>query len=474
MANDTVPVPQGALFAPEAPLAAPNAAQPDSGTIPVPQGALFAPETPQQGTPQTTPATKQYIIPGIGAREFDPNSDEGKQILQANPNARLADQTQANAGSSIGPSVPHVPVNIPGAIMFGKVAQHVQDLQNITKDEKASHPIKGAVSDLINKLQDILVGNPEHGGMQTGFLTNPVTSMLIPGGPESSLVANEVEKGGAAVDEAVNAAKSKLGGAAEEEAAATPAAKKPSLVQQIRKGGDVVQPEAEQALRTSVKAGGKEAGLSTVQPQSLRTIVEEPIHSLDASAKSLYRQIDSVSGTDFKALNEKLDNTEYQIRQLTETEEDVQKEAALEKSRTAIMEKIEAAKEQAKAAGVDPAILDRADAQFRRARALSDVEAKVFKNPNIVKGNQVMGTAETVDVDSAVKALQKLQDSTKYGGSRLEQALGKQGANQLLKDLYEAQRVGTKALSRQQFAKWAARIVGLGTAEEVVRHAWQQ
>jgi hypothetical protein len=43
MANDTVPVPQGALFAPEATPTSPTAA-PDSGMIPVPQGALFAPE----------------------------------------------------------------------------------------------------------------------------------------------------------------------------------------------------------------------------------------------------------------------------------------------------------------------------------------------------------------------------------------------------------------------------------------------
>jgi hypothetical protein len=171
-------------------------------------------------------------------------------------------------------------------------------------------------------------------------------------------------------------------------------------------------------------------------------------------------------------LNEKLSNTEFQIRQLTETEEDVQKEAALEKSRTAIMDKIEAAKQQAQAAGVDPKILDQADQHFRQARALSDVETKVFKNPTIVKGNSAMGTPETVDVDSAVKALQKLQDSTKYGGSRLEQALGKDGANNLLKNLYQAQRAGVKAASRQQFYKWAGGIAGLGTAEELVRHMW--
>jgi hypothetical protein len=254
---------------------------------------------------------------------------------------------------------------------------------------------------------------------------------------------------------------------AEEGAAAAPAVESAGIVQKIKnmfKGKEAAQPEAEEALRGGVKAGGKESGISTVQPQSLRTIAEEPIQTLDSSAKSLYRQIDQAAGTDFKALNEKLDNTEYQIRQLTETEEDIQKEAALEKSRTAIMDKIEAAKQQAKEAGIDPKILDAADAKFKQARALSDVEAKVFKNPSIVQGNTKFGSAETVNVDSAIKQLQKLQDATKYGGSRLEQALGKEGARQLLERMYAAKRAGDVALSHQQVAAMIAKYVGLPIA----------
>jgi hypothetical protein len=219
----------------------------------------------------------------------------------------------------------------------------------------------------------------------------------------------------------------------------------------------VAQPEAKGALRTAVKAGSKEAGISTVQNQSLRTIVEEPTHSLEAQAKANYRQIDKAAGTDFKALNEKLDNTEYQIRQLTETEEDVAKEAQLEKARTATVDKIAAAKQQALDNGVDPKLLDKAHSQFKQASALKDLEAKVFKNPNIVKGNVAFGTDETVDVNQAVKAFQKMQDTQKYGSSRLEQALGKDGANALLKDMYAAQAAGTKALSRQKIAVMLAK-----------------
>jgi hypothetical protein len=168
-------------------------------------------------------------------------------------------------------------------------------------------------------------------------------------------------------------------------------------------------------------------------------------------------------GTDFKALNDKLRNTEYQLRQLTETESDVAQEAKLEASRTAIIDKIEAAKQQAIDNGVSPDLLKQADQKFTQARALADLEAKVFKNPNIVSGNSALGTPETVNVNSAVKALQKLQDTSKFGSSRLEQALGKEGAQNLLKDMYAAQRTGVKALSRQQMAAKIAKWTGIGT-----------
>lgn len=232
------------------------------------------------------------------------------------------------------------------------------------------------------------------------------------------------------------------------------------VAEQAVKGEGIAQPAAQGALRSGVQGA---TDLATTQPASLRTIAEEPIAKLDSSAKGLYRQIDQAAGTDFKALNEKLSNTEYQIRQLTETEEDVAKESKLEASRTAIMDKIEAAKQAAKEAGVDPKVLDQADAQFKQARALSDIETKVFKNTGVIKGNAASGSAETVDVDKAVTQLQKLMDKTRYGGSRLEQALGKDGARALLDNMYEAQRSGQKAIKVQQVAKWVASVIGAGS-----------
>ena len=243
--------------------------------------------------------------------------------------------------------------------------------------------------------------------------------------------------------------------------AETEVATEPGIIRQIVQGERVSQPQAGEAIRTAANAGSKEGGVTTVQPQSLRELASQPIDSLTAKAKASYRVIDDAAGTDFKALNEKLENTEYQIRNLTETEEDLAKEGALEKSRQGIIDKIAQARQAAIDNGVDPKLLDEADQQFTQAQALRDVEARVFKNPSVVKGNVKFKTPETVDVDAAIKTLQRLQDNEKYGAPRLEQALGKEGADGLLKDLYEAQRAGQTALKRQQFAKMVAKYVGL-------------
>jgi hypothetical protein len=255
-----------------------------------------------------------------------------------------------------------------------------------------------------------------------------------------------------------------------EEAATTPKPASPSTIKGILKGEKVAQAPAEEALRSGAQAvGGKGAN------SSLRSVLEEPIDNVEHSSRAAYRQVDKAAGTDFKALNEKLENTEYNLRQLTETEEDVAKEAALEKSRVAIMDKIEAAKQQAIQAGVDPKLLEQADAQFKQASALKDLQTKVFKNTNVISGNQAMGAEESINVNSAVKELQKLQDNTKFGTSRLEQALGKEGAEGLLRDMYAAQKAGIKAIKNREmlakFAKWAAYGGGALAGGKMIFHS---
>src|SRR5207253_6768707 len=78
-------------------------------------------------------------------------------------------------------------------------------------------------------------------------------------------------------------------------------------------------------------------------------------------------------------------------------------------AQTASQLKRKAAKQQAIKAGVDPKLLDQADAQFKQSAALKDLEQKVFKNTGVISGNKALGAEESINVNQAVKELQKLQ-----------------------------------------------------------------
>jgi hypothetical protein len=125
------------------------------------------------------------------------------------------------------------------------------------------------------------------------------------------------------------------------------------------------------------------------------------------------------------------------------------------------------AKRQAIAEGKDPALIEQSEANHWRAKALRELSEKVYKNPDVISGNIRLGAPEFVHVDEAVKALQRMMDDTSctyegcstfvhpaHGTSHLEQALGKERAEDLLRGMYAAQRLGCAAAKKQKIAKW--------------------
>ena len=245
---------------------------------------------------------------------------------------------------------------------------------------------------------------------------------------------------------------------------AAPESTEPGVVQSLVKGADVAQAPAQEATRTAMKTGGAEVGLNTVQPAGLRTLAEEPINAVNGLKKGIYGQVDQAAGTDLKTLFGKLDaiNDKIDLEASGSPEE-----ARLEAQRTSQMQTIEDAKQVARSKGVNvDKLLDQGDDLHTREMALRDFQKGFLKNTGIVPGNATSGTPETINVDSAVKAAQKLQDNTKYGADgRLAQALGKDGAKKFLDDLYAAQRLGVKAMDTQAlFGKIlkGLEIAGLG------------
>jgi hypothetical protein len=319
----------------------------------------------------------------------------------------------------------------------GTIAQKISDLQK--------NPTREGVRDLTDVV----------GILAASYGLGKVSTALFP--EEGAVAALPVESETAAATAKIPTVETEFNSAT-----------KPSLYQQVTQSEKVAQAPAQEALQTAVKSGGNEVGLSTVQPASLRTIVEEPISAVNGLKKSAYGQVDEAAGTDLKTLYGKLDaiNDKIDLEASGSPEE-----ARLEAQRTSQMQTIEDAKQVARSKGVDvDKMLDKGDALHTKEMALREFQKNYLKNPSIIEGNSAMGTPETANVDAGIKVLQKMQDNTKYGAPRLEQALGKQGANQLLKDMYAAQRLGVKAIDAQKMMdriikgiKITGYVGGLGT-----------
>jgi hypothetical protein len=112
-------------------------------------------------------------------------------------------------------------------------------------------------------------------------------------------------------------------------------------------------------------------------------------------------------------------------------------------------------------AGVDPQAIKDAQAMTQKRYAIQNVKQKLFNNESVVSGNAAHGAPESINVESAIRQVENLNKPSKFAPegtpTRLQQALGEKGANGLLKSLYDAQKTGKTALTKQQLVVRAAK-----------------
>jgi len=400
---------------------------------------------------ETPPATAQSSLPSGYAIE-SPAQQQQPQATMSSGNP----QGEPDASLMTSDPLKQAGIKLTMPLVKGLLDAHskLKEVQNLTPEGKQEHPIQAHIGDLVNKIEGLLTGNEEHpeagiGTGKYGMLNNPVLASVM-GAPEGA----ELATGGEAAIRGMGAAK---GGAQAAE-------KAPGIIKQAIQGEKVAQAPAQAGLKTAAKAVGG------VEKEGLRTSLAEPVDKAFTTAKSTYAKIDKASGTDFKALTDKLGEAEEKIRMAADGSAE---EAQAIEARDKLNFNFELAKQKAEREGVPLSTLNEADKQWTKAQALKDVEAKIFRNPTHIEGNVAHGTPETVNIDSTIKALERLQSNTKYGAPRLEQAFDKDGASKILDDLYAAQRLGVKAAGKQEvakvFAKWAARVAGVGLGYEVLK-----
>ena len=417
-----------------------------ANAITPPEGyTLEAPPTPQ---PKAAPTG---ITPPPGYALEAPTSPAPKgPTIGPQPNASQADVTLPE---SVAPA-PLQKLTMP--LVKGLIAAHdkLKEVENMTQEGQQSHPIQAHIGALANRIEGLLTGTSSGQGIGTGeygILNNPVTGALLPTGEGTPVLAEGLEAGANAAKEGYQAVKGAVAGGKAAEGG-------PGIVQQVLKGKGVAQQPAQAAIRAAVGADEDAALLG-----GNKTIVDEHLNNIAQQEKAAYSKMDEAAGFDVKEAKIRLKNDQYKIKQLGNTEAD---QTQREKLTTAIKDtsdRISDAQKKMSDAGIDVTAAD----NLHKAR----MAGQEFKKALV---RNLSSDGETVNVDGLLTATKGLRALSKYG-DRMEQFLGKQGADELIQQLQNAQKLGKKAVATQDLAKSIARWTGGvlatgGVAGEVLHH----
>jgi TolA-binding protein len=180
----------------------------------------------------------------------------------------------------------------------------------------------------------------------------------------------------------------------------------------------------------------------------IRTAIEDVSNDVKAKSQSLYQRLDSESGGRWQRHEDQIKNLNDKMDEVNGIDDEAYdrletKRNNIETSQSQMIEDLKEKK------GIDPKIADDAVAHYKQAMSLRDLDRAVKGSTT---GDVRVGLKEKVDPQKFVNRVQKLKDS-----GRLEQALGKDGANTLLKEAYDA----VKAKRIRTAAAWTAGALGL-------------
>lgn len=347
------------------------------------------------------------------------------------------------------------------------IAAHdkLRDVENFTQEGRAAHPIQAQLGDIANRIEGFLIGNPEHpeagiGTGKYGMLNNPVTSAILPVDAEATpALASAIEGGANLVKSGVQT----LRGARTATTAADVAEETPGLIKQVVKGEKVAQPAAQATLKNAATAAAADTGVEAAEEAGgVRTFLDDTIAKAATKERGLYDTLNEAAGTDMKDLYDRKE-------ELLDTLDDptqVHNRKALSDELSTTQKAIKVHEDQARLNGVDPSSIDDATAATQQRYALQEVKKGLFNNENVVQGDIAHGAPESINVDAAIKSAQRLNKPSRFAPegtpTRLMQAFGEDGANNLLRGLYQAQKAGQSAVKAQKIALWVGGAVGLG------------
>ena len=434
--------PQSAQTDPYASIAAPApAAQAD------PYAAIAVPIPPKQGSvvDRSIQGAKDFAAPI--ADLMKPPETPTEQVVHAvggGGGALAAYRIAKNLVATVDNAVKSTPGEYADAAK--NVVRAVQDFHN--KD------YRNALADAVSA-GSTLAPTVVPGGQDTRDLANGIR----PGGDlarplvKQALTAGTVLAGGEALgpeEEAANAATSRL---------------KVNPFRQIAKGADVAQPAAKAAVTDAAAAAAKDSGVTAAPTNSFRTAADETISKTAKAERAQYDRINQAAGTDLKSLYER----EGELQDALDDPSNIVQKPAIQVELQRTQMQIANGESKASESGIDAQKAVRQAKDLTQQRfAVQDFKSKVLNNESVIEGNQAAGAEEKINIPNAIKAVERMDKPSRYAPegtpTRLQQALGKDGATAFKQSLYDAQKLGESAVSKQQMLSnivKTAKILGL-------------
>lgn len=223
-----------------------------------------------------------------------------------------------------------------------------------------------------------------------------------------------------------------------------------------------IQPELQTGIRDILSNAADEAGVAKSAAPSIRKVSEETADAVYAKSKAQYDLLDDATGGRFQRFKDRLDNIRQKLNGLTGTEADTAEEAKLLQAQHETEQAMQEAFEDAKTKGVDPKLVDEANANFKKSQALYDLDSQIKKvvtggRPGVSPANQLDKAQELIDPKKFLTRVNGLYDS-----GRLQDALGVKGADDLFNHAVENSIKNSQILRNQRAAKYAAAAAGLG------------
>ncbi len=188
-----------------------------------------------------------------------------------------------------------------------------------------------------------------------------------------------------------------------------------------------VQAPLQQGVRTVLDTIAKEAGVTPSPSASIRDVASSVADAVIARSKGLYAQLDAATGGNVSRFDQAARNINQKLREVAGLDDE--NEAALVERKAEIEKAQEQAFAQAKAAGVDPATVDKARADWKQAQSLYDLDSQLKMSASGMRP-ELAGTNNSLEVLDPRKAFERLNKL--YNSGRLQQAVGQSQSEQII------------------------------------------